>query len=286
MDFEEFEGFKRIKNIKHLKAEEIFSILEKYQNELGKLTLNENLEVPSIQIVAEEKFYVEVRVFEDEIVVERKAEESTKNDEDLSMIRTNRMIEQIYDLINDYMDDGVITEHITSVKETLYMREGKNTIINGLISTGTFFELINENNEVLYTATQNFINKIYSIKNKKIGREELVVKYNNSNYDEFTIIKPPFDTIILKKDENSVKTIFRGNLSTKEIKISADYTDNHYLIEVNEIVVGAVDCLDPLKQNTYNIEINNEEYRALIFAIAVILDIFNFRNQAEKLEKI
>ena len=58
----------------------------------------------------------------------------------------------------------------------------------------------------------------------------------------------------------------------KNIVATADYTDNHYIVEINDIVVGAIDCLNANTKDSYRIEINNLEYEYLIIALTVIID--------------
>ena len=50
MIFESFEGFKKIKNEKNLSIEKIYSILEKYQNDMGKMELLTDTENQVINI--------------------------------------------------------------------------------------------------------------------------------------------------------------------------------------------------------------------------------------------
>lgn len=284
MDFENFEGFKRVKNTKNLDTEDVLELLKKYEKKIGELKENEN----TISIHTEGKFFIELRVFTDEIVIETKQDSHPDHDnkvnieearDDLQLARTNRVIEQIYDLLNDYMKNDNITEHITAVKETLYMKERENLLLGGAVSLGKIFELLDDYGETVYEIKESKISKLFSIKNNQTNREDVVVRYENAVNNEFTILKQPFDRIDIKKDNtNNVKTIFTGKVSTKELKVSADYSDNHFLVEVNEIVIGAIDCLDPLIKKEYNLEINDERYEYLIVALAVILDIFASNN--------
>lgn len=69
-----------------------------------------------------------------------------------------------------------------------------------------------------------------------------------------------------------MKTLLKGTMKGKELKISADYSDNHYLVEYDEIVIGAVDCLDIHLKKDYRLEINDEKYEDIIIAIAIISD--------------
>lgn len=94
------------------------------------------------------------------------------------------------------------------------------------------------------------------------------------NKDKFLILRHPFENIIVKLDKNSIKRTFISEFSTKKLKVTADFSNNHYLIEINEIVIGAIDCLDPNSKLNYRIEINDLEYEFLVVAIAIIIDVY------------
>ena len=55
---------------------------------------------------------------------------------------------------------------------------------------------------------------------------------------------------------------------------TADYTDNHFIIELDDIVIGAIDSLDEVHKNNYRLEINNLDYEVLIIAINIIIDLY------------
>lgn len=294
MFFEGFEGFKKIKNDeKNLKVEEIIELLKKYENEIGEIYIDE-IEPNLIHINKENKHLVDILADTENIIIERKSEleelnksnidDSFETGKDLSVAQTDRIIEQIYDLINDYIkNDGIVSEHITSVKKILYMEEEKKALLWGAIPLEiSTFTIKNEEGKILYKAKQNHINKLYSLKNVESRKEELSIKYEKSKENKFVIMKPPFEMMNIYQDSSSVKTILKGNAPKKELKVSADYTDNHYLVELNEIVIGAIDCLDPVIKNKYKIEINDIKEETLIIAVAIMTDIYNLENNNEK----
>ena len=289
MFFENFEGYKRIENNKQLSINEIFELLKKYEKEIGLIMIEQDIE-NSIIIKVQNKYIVNLRLEEKNIILERKFQKDEINNskkileegKDLAIIQADRMIEQIYDFLNDYIkNDGNITEHITSTKKNIYMEEQERFLFKGAISLGNIFKIKDEDGKELYEAKKNHINKLYSIKNLKTGREEYSVRYENSDENKFSVMKQTYDKIDFYKDDNYIKTILKGNALKKEFKITADYTDNHYLIELNEIVIGAIDCLDPLIKKRYKLEINDLEQEVFIVAIAIMLDIYNLKNNNE-----
>lgn len=287
MDFEEFEGYKKIKNDKHLKCEEIYSILKEYEENIGKLIYNLNLEDSSIIIEVEGKYDIEITLDEDFIIIQRKKEEGQmyENESDIGeakgtqLARVDRIIEQLYDALNDYMPDGIITEHITKAVEVYRLTQLEEKLILGAIPSGIKFSVTDDQtNKELYKINQNLLTNMYSIIDLESKREIATVKYDRNNWDKYVITRPPFENTTVSKDISSVKTVFKGKIATKDLKISVDYSENHYLIEVNEIVVGAIDCLDPEIKKEYRLEINDLEYKYLVIATAIISDIYNFKN--------
>ena len=77
------------------------------------------------------------------IIIERILEEGNVPDEipsenkgkNIELAQADRMIDQIYDAIKDYMVDGEIKEHITSSKLILQMNESNE---KGFFSKGNF----------------------------------------------------------------------------------------------------------------------------------------------------
>lgn len=289
MDFEDFEGFKRIENKRNLTAEKIFDILDKYKEILGEMSYEKRLDNSNILIDFKGRYNAEIKIEEDinQIIIERKCDEDTiETDSDGKIVNTeldkayaDRLIEQIYDLINDYMENGTIREHITGEKKILFMNEEERLQVFGGISFGKIFIAKDENDKKMYEIKENALLKTYSLKNIETTREELVINYSQNKDAIYSIVTQPFENIVIKKDKESVKTRFIGTTSSKELKISADYSESHYLIELDEIVIGSIDCLDPLIKHEYKIGINDLSKSGLILAIAVIVDNYNSKFQ-------
>ena len=91
------------------------------------------------------------------------------------------------------------------------------------------------------------------------------------NFEE----QKPFQITTLEKDKTSEKTKFATIGTGKKIIVLADYTDNHYVIELDDVVIGAVDSLDPQLKKDYRIEINSIENEALVIAIAIMIDAYS-----------
>lgn len=278
MIFEDFEGFKKIKNYKNLDLNEIYEKLLKYKNELGELKFDPEDPDSAIIVDVVGKYYISVYLKGKDIILERVLESGNEEDKPLEedaaieLSQTDRMIEQIYDMLKDYIEHGDIKEHITSSQKTLIMKETEKSILSGKISMGKLFKFYNYKNEIVAEAQEKKMNSLYSIKDYASRREEWSVSYAQAKLNKFTILKQPFETIDITKDTKEVKTIFRGKFDGEELKISADYSDNHYLIESNEIVIGSIDCLDPLTRLEYRIDINNLRKEDLIIAIALVID--------------
>lgn len=280
MDFEDFEGFKRIKNEKNLNLEQILELLEKYQKEIGELKLDYNSEHSSIIADIKGKYLIRIFVRGSEIIIERELkpnrikDDSLEVDSAIDLAKTDRMIEQIYDLLKDYIKNGKISEHITSAKKVLYVREDVKKALGNLIVVGKFFEISDYTGKVVYEARENPLMNEFIFKNCKEKREAWTLKYVNYKNDKYTLLKQPFEKIDIFRNKDEVKNIFYGKINSKELKIAADYSDNHFLIELNEIVIGSIDCMDPLIKREYRLEINNVYYEYLIVMIVVMLDIF------------
>ncbi len=280
MDFEDFEGFKRIKNEKNLNIEEIFNLLEKYQKEIGELRFDLNSEDSNIIADIRGKYLIRISIRANEIILERELEENhikddtLKVDSAIDLAQTDRMIEQIYDLLNDYIKNGTITEHITSAKKVLYMKEDVKKALGNLIVVGKFFEFLDDTSKIIYEARENPLMNEFIFKNCEERREAWTLKYNEYKNDKYTFLKQPFEKIEIARNKDEVKNIFEGKIGRNSLKIAADYSDNHYLIELDEIVIGSIDCMDPLVRREYRIEINNLSYEYLLVMIAVMIDIF------------
>lgn len=279
MDFEKIEGIKTIKNDKHLIAEDIANILEEYKNIIGDISFELELEDANLIIDFEGIYRAKITVEEDtnEIIIERKKDDESINMSDSDAItkaKANRLIEQIYDLIKDYMEDGIITEHITELKKELDMCEETKSILGGVIPVGNKFKIMDNTKKVLYEADEEPLTNTYSLRNLETKREEVVINYSKYKEKEYSITLQPFEHFVFAKNSLIGKTLFTAKTGLKEIKISGDYTDNHFLIELNEIVVGSIDCLDPQSKFQYKIGIYDLEKENIIIAIAILLDTY------------
>lgn len=277
--FNDFEGFKRIKNNNNLTIEGIYELLEQYQKDMGEMKINSNLGVKTIIVKLSGKYDAEIKIQGKQIIIERFLEEgmiadkvpSVEEGKNIEMAQADRMIDQISELLQDYMKNGKIKEHITSSKMTLKM-EQKEKKIAKIFSAGSYFEFKDINNKVVYEAVDKPINKVYSIKNTSNKMEVVSVSYEKIDNDIITIQEKPFRITDIKLDKSSVKTRFISLGNDRKIKISADYTDNHYTIELSDIVIGAIDCLDPQIKKEYRIEVNDKTNINLVIAAAVLID--------------
>ena len=240
------------------------------------------LDDADIYVNFEGKYGAEIRIDENagEIIIERELNEDAIEDvdsvlekgKDLSEAKADRIIEQLYDLINDYMDDGIITEHITKAQKVLYMSE-KEMSVKGILYLGNVFEVKDDTKE-LFEIKESPITKSYSVENCLTQRKEIAINYSDYKNQTYSIVLQPFENLVFKKDPSTIKTRFIAKTSTKEYKISGDYTENHFLIELDEVVIGAIDCSNPHFKTEYRIEINNLDEMSKIVAIAVMLDTY------------
>ncbi len=293
MDFEDFEGFKRIKNTKKLTAEQVCSLLTDYKDALGDISYRMGLDDADIYVNFEGKYGAEIRIDENagEIIIERELDEDAIEDvdsilekgKDLSEAKADRIIEQLYDLINDYMDDGIITEHITKAQKVLYMSE-KEMAVKGILYLGNVFEVKDDTKE-LFEIKESPITKSYSVENCLTQRKEIAINYSDYKNQTYSIIIQPFENLVFRKDPSTIKTRFIAKTSKKEYKISGDYTENHFLIELDEVVIGAIDCSNPHFKTEYRIEINNLEETSRIIAMAVMLDTYYRKEEDIKYKK-
>lgn len=279
MIFEAFEGFKKIKNEKNLSLEKIYSLLERYQNDMGKMKLLGDSDNQVIIIDIKGKYDANIRLSNDYIIIERILEAGQTPDElpteekgkKIELAQADRMIDQIYDAIKDYMDDENIREHITASKVTLRMKESEN---KGIFSKGTFFEITNKDNKLLYEIVHKKFNKLFSVKSLDCHMEVTSVNYRNIANSRIEIQEKPFNVTTIKVDNTTEKLRFISEGIGKKVKISADYTDNHFLIELNEIVIGAIDCLDPQNKTEYRIEVNDLREMHFIVSVGVLIDTY------------
>lgn len=279
MIFEGFEGFKKIKNEKNLNLEKIYAILENYQDAMGNMRFSENKEKDLITIDIKGKYDANIRIADGYIIIERILEPNETPDElpteetgkKIELAQADRMIDQIYDLLKDYMDDENIREHITSVKTTLRMKESQN---KGIFSKGTFFEVVNEENKLIYEIVHKKFNRLFSVKSLECHMEVTSINYENIKIGKLEIQEKPFNITSFRVDNTIDKLRFVSDGIGKKVKISADYTDNHYTIELNEIVIGAIDCLDPQNRTDYRIEINDLREIHFVISVAVLIDTY------------
>lgn len=279
MIFESFEGFKKIKNEKKLSLEKIYSLLEKYQNDMGKMEFLEDSEKQVIIIDIKGKYDANIRLANGYIIIERILETgktpdelpSEENGKEIELAQADRMIDQIYDAIKDYMDDENIREHITSSKKTLKMKESHD---KGIFSKGNFFEVTDDDNKIVYEIVHKKFNKLFSVKSIDCHMEVTSVNYGNIHNKRIEIQEKPFNITTIKVDNTTEKLRLVSEGVGKKVKISADFTDNHFLIELNEIVIGAIDCLDPKNKTEYRIEINDTREQHFIISVAVLIDTY------------
>lgn len=278
--FNDFEGFKRIKNPVNLTIDSIYELLETYQKEMGEMQIITNLGVKKILVKIAGKYDAEIRISGKQIIIERILEEGKEKDNEpsaeegkqIEMAQADRMIDQISDLLQDYIKNGRVSEHITASKRTLVMEEKEKKNLGGLLPATKMFVIKDVNNNPVYEVTDKKINKVYSVKNLSNKMEVVSVSYEKIDSDILTIQEKPFRITEMKLDTTSVKTRFISLGNDREIKISADYTDNHYTVELKEIVIGAFDCLDPKIKKEYRIEVNDISNINLVISAAVLID--------------
>ena len=283
MIFKDFEGFKKIKNEKNLDVEKIYSILEKYPDEMGKVEYFFDYEKQKVIVSLPGKYDIEIKVIENEIIIERILENgrvkdrlpSVEKGKKIKMAQADRMVDQIYDLLNDYIENGVIKEGITFSKKTLRMIEKDRVTIKGILAFGISFDICDTEGNLLYEATNKALNNTFAIKKKGASLEIVSINCADAKNNKFTIIEKPFQITTLVKDKDSEKTRFFSIGNGKKITVLADYTDNHYTIELDGIVIGAVDSLDPQLKKDYRIEINNVKHEELVIAVAIMLDAYS-----------
>ena len=278
--FNDFEGFKRIKNPVNLTIDSIYEVLETYQKEMGEMQIITNLGVKKILVKIAGKYDAEIRISGKQIIIERILEEGKEKDNEpsaeegkqIEMAQADRMIDQISDLLQDYIKNGRVSEHITASKRTLVMEEKEKKNLGGLLPASKMVVIKDVNNNPVYEVTDKKINKVYSVKNLSNKMEVVSVSYEKIDNDILTIQEKPFRITEMKLDTTSVKTRFISLGNDREIKISADYTDNHYTVELKEIVIGAFDCLDPKIKKEYRIEVNDISNINLVISAAVLID--------------
>lgn len=285
MDYKNFEGFKKIKNTKSLTIEGIYEILKGYQENAGEVkyaSYNDDLKVI---VDVDGKYYVDIYLQEDDIVIERKLEDGHNEDDSsdgktIPLAHADRMIEQIYDLLKEYIEKGKITEHITKAKETLYITQGEfKKVLGGILVTSKCnYDVKDMTGKKVYEIKQKALSLSFTMFNLETKRDEAVLNYSKKDEKNSSIIKYPFENIVIKKEKNTEKTTYTANFSTKTLKVTADYTDNHYILEINEIVIGSIDSIVPETKTEYRIEINDLEYKYLVILFTILLDLKSYDN--------
>ena len=87
------------------------------------------------------KYDAEIRISGKQIIIERFLEEGKEKDNEpsveegkkIEMAQADRMIDQISELLQDYINNGRVSEHITASKRTLIMEEKEFECITGLL---------------------------------------------------------------------------------------------------------------------------------------------------------
>lgn len=268
----EYEGIKRINNTLNFNIDDLYKMLLEYNKQIGNVSLEDNLVICDTN----GKYCIHVYLKNNQIILERKTdnnetEETHKLGEDIKSVDmsiTDRMIEQIYDFLVDYINNsGVVTEIITGVKKVLYSYQS-DTMFSDI------FFVKDNNNKNIYEIKNNKLFKEYSINNLILKRQDVKISYKEKENNKFEISKNPYTIISIQKNEAENKTTFIGNVNNKVLKLTADFTENHFIVELNEIVIGAIDSLDAENKNKYRLEINDLEYEYIIIALNVIIDMY------------
>ncbi len=267
-----FESIKKIKNDRNMEIENIFEALSCYKTELGEIKLEEN---GKIIIDIDGHYYIQVYITDDgfikiERIIEEDRSEGTRSVgyglKSVDLSKADRMVEQIYDFLNTVDSTGDIVEPITSAKNVLYVKQEEGILRN-------HFYFTDENGNKKYEIKENKILQSFTGMNSETREEEFVIQYSNKEDSNYLIVRNSSLAIPLKKKKEAEKITFNGDVLVKNLQISGDYTKNHFNIELDEIVIGAVDCLNDTLKDSYRIEINNLNYEYLIVAITIIIDM-------------
>ncbi|MBR3512153.1 MAG: hypothetical protein IKN74_04255 [Clostridia bacterium] len=291
MNMKDFEGFKKIPNEKNLTAEDVQKVLLDFKTELGTVDLvSENMVVCDVP----GKYKIDISVTNNFIIVKREIEEGKLDESDDSgnvlktrdFVDANRMVDQIYDLLVEFITKNTTRERITAPKAVYYMTEHDSTInafgkeIPGFSS---IYDVYTDTNRLLYTFKKSLIGKTYNLHNEEQNKDEIVINYTGAEKNEYTLLIYPYTTLVINKDPNEVKTTYRTELSGKKLSIRADYSENYYTVELDEVVIGSIDSVDYLKKE-YRIEVNDLSCLKILFALCIIVDfnIETLKNSAVK----
>ena len=267
----EFEGVKKIKNTKNFDIENIFDVLNSYKEEIGNVELLDNG-----KIIADVNgnYFIEIFLTSDGFIkIERVIEEGKSEgirtvgyglkSVDLSI--ADRMVDQIYDLLNTINPIGNVVEPITGVKKVMFVKQE-----NGMLRNHFYFT--DEEGNKKYEIKENKILQKFIAMNSETREEEFEVQYPDARNHNYVVIKPN-EFIPVRRKKEATKVTFNGDIVEKNLQITGDYTANHFNVELNEIVIGAIDCLNDTLKDTYRIEINDLKYDYLIMALTIIIDM-------------
>lgn len=267
----DFEGVKKILNDRKLTIQDLYELLKRYNNEIGNVELKEN---GKIIADVDGKYLIEIYIVGEFIKIERVIEKNYNEEKinlgtdlksiDLSI--ADRMVEQIYDLIKSIDENGNPVEHITGVKKVLFVKQEEGRLRN-------HFYFTTQTGEKCYEIKENKILKDFTAMNSISRMQEFTIQYRDMLNGKYIIIKTPYTVIEISKNSDSLKTLFEGVVNTRKIKVEADYSNNHHLIEVDDIVVGAVDSLNSNTKDSYRVEVNDLNYEYLIVALTIIIDV-------------
>lgn len=272
----EFEGFKKIKNEKNFTIETIFEALNNYKVEIGEIILNEE---GTIIADIDGNYNIQISITEDNYIkIERHIdafkEEATREVgvgiKPIDLAQADRMVDQIYDFLKTINPTGDVVEHITSAKRVLFVKQE-----DGMLKNHFYFT--DENGNKKYEIKENKILKEFSAMNSGSRMEEFKLIYKEAQDGKYSIIKFPYTVISIVKKKESIKLTFNGDILTKKIQVSGDYSENHFTVELDEIVIGAIDSLNDMTKDVYRIEINDIKYEYLIVALTIIIDL-NYNN--------
>lgn len=269
----DFEGFKRIKNEKNYSLEDLYQMIKQYENQTGKIDFLED----KIIVDVDGHYVIEITINgSDQIIIQRQIEENkTEKDitlgedaKSLDMSQADRMIEQIYDLIVSSSTEGAQIEQITGTKKVYFAKKQKTTF------GANMFVYKDEFENISFQAKENKILQAYTLKNAKTKMEIGTVNFSGIELRKYSIEISSYNIIDITIDDShkeTVKTLLKGTFNNKALVATADYTNNHYNIELNEIVIGAIDYLADV--STYRIEVNDTNYENLIMALTIIINL-------------
>ena len=268
----EFEGFKKIKNTKKLDIENIFEALNNYKEEIGNVELLDN---GKIIADVDGNYFIEIYLTSDgfikiERVIEEGKSEGTRTVgyglKSVDLSKADRMVEQIYDFLNTIDPTGDVVEPITGVKKVLLAKQE-----NGMLRNHFYFT--DEEGNKKYEIKENKILQKFGGMNSETREEVFEVQYPDARNHNYVIIKPNELFIPVRRKKESFKVTFNGDIVEKNLQITGDYTANHFNVELDEVVIGAIDSLNDTLKDTYRIEINDLKYEYLIVGLTIIIDM-------------